>query len=79
MNAELVAALVDLGGQGLLVFFIIQLWLEQKANNQYLRDQAKAQMEADEQRREMKEELESLQAYRAAAEARRKASGPNVN
>ena len=70
-QVEVISALLGLGGQGVLVFFIYQLWLEQKANNDYLREQDRKQRQADNERRELQEKVEALEAYRAASQSKR--------
>lgn len=77
MDAELLGTVVDLGGQGILVFFIAQLWSEIRETNKYLRDQNAKQQQADEERRELEQKVESLSLYRARTEATRRREHPN--
>lgn len=72
MDPNVLSTLVDLGGQGILVFFIAQLWSEIRETNKYLREQNAKQQQADDERRELEEKVASLSRYRAQMEAERR-------
>lgn len=71
MDVEIITALLNLGGQGVLIYFIGQLWSEQKANNQYLRDQARRQEEADDERAELRQKMQALEGRKPKTEPRK--------
>ena len=80
MEADVIAAIANAGGQAVLLFILSQVWAELKVSNQYMRDQIAKQHQADQERRELREQIESLQAYRAASESRRRGgASDNVN
>lgn len=76
MTPEILGTVIDLGGQGILVFFIAQLWAEIRDTNRYLREQNAKQQEADDERRELERKVESLSSYRARTEAIRRREHP---
>jgi hypothetical protein len=79
MEAALIETLVQLGFDGILVYFISQLWAEIRDTNRYLRELALKQLTAEDERRELMEKVESLEAYRVASLSRRQGGGNAAN